>query len=368
MTLAKDLKVLLCSLSTAILILEASSTSLAANKPIVKEKPPVHILSWWGYLEKDDPQLAAISDRCGANLAVDEFYSNMEFERRYTSEPNKYDIIIYQETNRGILGSRIESNDFPIATSNDYAPTIKRQFDQRKYLANTKLFQISLTGLLWEENPSVNVTKKSTIGEVFKQFRNQTIAILDDYAEAAHFFKILLIDQKTEKGIKEISFPNKNDVKAILGDNHVVFANDIDQLVKDPKFGLAYTWSGSAMFIRTNNPTKKFQFLVHPDLSYASADLISLLKKNSPAKCVADALASRSFLGVLSTNTKYFSPYGQVASVNEKLSDSNFSALQEEFFTPNANFSWLGDLSLNNHRTLQTSWLELKTFLAVSRP
>lgn len=94
----------------------------------------------------------------------------------------------------------------------------------------------------------------------------------------------------------------------------VFFAIDDAKIYAQNNFYLSYNWSGKAIS-DILNANKNFKFLVRPDISYISSDLLAQLNNKPGVACVAEYLTSKEFLTRLQNETYYFSPYGDVTQI-----------------------------------------------------
>ena len=63
------------------------------------------------------------------------------------------------------------------------------------------------------------------------------------------------------------------------------------------------------------NQNKNLKIMVHPQLSHASADMISVVNNKKTSSCVARVLSSKKAVETIQTTlSHYFSPYGKIGN------------------------------------------------------
>jgi hypothetical protein len=87
-------------------------------------------------------------------------------------------------------------------------------------------------------------------------------------------------------------------------------------VVKDKKFAFAYSWSGIAFKRFFDYPDLNLKFILHPQVSYYTYDLIAPLNNNKDTFCVAKKLAEKNIIDIFVNRQHYYSPYGMPTKVN----------------------------------------------------
>jgi hypothetical protein len=286
---------------------------------------------------------------------VDEFYSSAEFLKRLSAGQNSqapYDIAIFSDTMReasAAIINRDKSLTIAVDSSN-YAAPIKHYFQSQKFSKNTGIFQISLTGFLWNKK-NITISASDNLGAVFSRTQDGLIVLVDDHVEISTLLRAWECSSHKDKceNLASEFFPSEQQLRTLLGKSKLVITSDLGKIDAHPKFALAYTWSGDAIARAGEN--KNLEFLLHPSLSHTSMDLVSLLGKSKEAACVAKHLASQNFLTKTAQNSLYFSPYGPVISKNEK-----FSTLQKDFFDSFSKLKRIHRVTLSESEKINEKW------------
>ncbi len=276
-----------------ILLLLSFSSSHAATET-------VNLLSWWGYVDKNSAK--AIESKCNIKFSVDEYYSNSEFLRRWDNKRNSHDLVIYSNTIHGFVQPLINKRQSSKIKKVKYPEPFGSQVSKLHLPNTTRVFLISLTGFLWNSK-KFNLSSEMAISEIFKLVNGKNILILDDSVEGMDF-----VTKVQNASIKLESLPS-----------NFFIANDKTNLISSPDFGFAYMWSGSAFEHMTEN--KELKFIVHPQLTHLTADLISVVSDSRGAKCAFDHLSSEKFLTELQGKTYFFSPFGKLDSRESKFGE-----------------------------------------------
>jgi len=322
---------------------------LAAAPPEV-----VNILSWWGYIDGAAPETKQVEKKCNARISVDTYYSNTEFESRLHKPTGvNYDMLIHSGTIMSKIKEKIGDKGPSISSlANDYDAAIKAHYDATKYPRNTVIFQVSLTGFLWN-SANIQFNENDSLESIFNKASGKLIVLIDDYVEV-----LTLFHQSHCKGFECISttaksFPDNRSLRSLLDSAKVLISNDLARIPEHPDFSFAYTWSGGAVkHLASREGKKKLRFLVHPKLSHISLDLLTLMNSRPTAICVARELGSKSFIKDLSQTSHYFSPYGPV-----EINVSNeFRTIQTEFFKQVGSLRWLDSYSAKDLSIMQESW------------
>lgn len=257
----------------------------------------VNILSWWGYITNNERE--SIKKACKADISIDEYYSNNEFLRRWEPEKHSHNLIIYSYTIYDQVKDRIP--DDKISSNYDaYHPSIQTKIDQMNLENRTRVFLLSLTGFLYKQNRN-NLGQESNFEKILNSLSDKLFVIMDDPTEGITLLKKMKLINNNHDIIFE-KFKKLN-IKVLV-------SNDLDSIANLEEFEAAYFWSGGAL-AQQKALSKKFNFTIHPNLSHVTADLISLVDKNSTSMCVFNFLSGRDFLNYLQNKVFYLSPYGQ---------------------------------------------------------
>jgi spermidine/putrescine transport system substrate-binding protein len=287
----------------------------------------VNVLTWWGYFDNETSKV--IEDKCNVTMSYDTYHSNDDMLERLRSSESKYDVLIFSDTIYDAIGKEIKLKNSDLSKKSlDYNPVIKKHFIRQHYPKNIAYFFHALTGFVW--NPSViNLTNRDTVQSAFAKAKKNKVIILDDPVE----INMLLSSGMRIKNAND-SLSIKN-IKKVTQDARVYISNNINQIYDQKDFAFSYQWSGLAYkrFVKTN----KFHFLISPDLSYISTDLIAQIKDNRGAACVANYLASKEFLTYFQVKTYYFSPYVNI----EGLPEGPYKIMYKNFITNLASLRWL---------------------------
>ncbi|MDG9668702.1 hypothetical protein ONV78_13245 [Hahella sp. CR1] len=303
---------------------------------------PVNILTWWGYLNAPG-LMDEIGRACGAEISYDDYYTNQEFLSRLDGD--RYDIIIHSDVvydfTKDIVAQAPRVNLSQI--SDRYHPAVKQRFIGDGYTENTALFQLSLTGFLWNRN-TFSVDESQQIEDIFQAAKGKRIVVIDDAIEVAN----LVAKAHSPNGLRRI--------ETLVGDSQFVITNSLGKIFSDASFSFAYTWSGAALSKLRNNP--HLRFTIHPSLSHISRDLITALSADKAAVCVAKALSSESFLNGLMLTTKYYSPFLSVRP--DDIEDKLFAHDYTQFLQHIDALPWLQRYPTEQYNQLEEEWLMIK--------
>ncbi len=331
----------------------AFAITISASEALAKTK--VNMLTWWGYISKESPEFKSIEKNCNTVVSIDEFYSSAEFLKRLTAGQNSkapYDVAIFSDTMReasSAIINRDKSLKIAVDTARYVAP-IKQYFQSQNFAKNTGVFQISLTGFLWNKK-NITISPSDTLGTVFTRTQDGLIVLVDDHVEISTLLRAWECSSRKDKcqNLAGEFFPSEQQLRTLIGNSKLLITSDLGKIDAHPKFALAYTWSGDAIARAGEN--SHLEFLLHPSLSHTSMDLVSLLGKSKEAACVAKHLASQNFLTSTAQNTLYFSPYGPVSSKNEK-----FNTLQKDFFESFSKLKRIHRVTLSESEKINEKW------------
>jgi hypothetical protein len=307
----------------------------------------VNILSWWNYLDKDI--LSKLQRECKTTVSVDEYYSSDEFIRRINKQ-NNYSVVIFSSGVYNLVSDRIENTGINFAKiKSRYHPNVQATFSKQNFLNNVAIFALSTTGFLYDPK-EIKINKNDDIKSIFSKARNKKISLLiDDPSES---FKLIT----NEKNILNIGDGVK-EFRRFIDGTYFIAANDILKIVEDKEFILSYSWVGEAYQRIKDNPNLKF--MVHPKLSYISADLIAILDKNMQTVCVTKILTSKEILDPILSKTFYFSPFGS-------LGDNSIAAFTFEnknFIMNIENLRWHDTPKKEEHQKMINLWYRIKIAL-----
>lgn len=303
--------------------------------------PEVNILTWWNYLSYPWEE-QAITDACHVTISFDQYYSNAEFGRRWKESRDDYDVIIFEDLTYSAIKKQIPSvNSNLYLHSKDYNPTIKTKYLSRHYPPNIAFFYQSVTGFIW--NPSaLNINAQDNVKMIFEKAANGLAVIVDDP---------LVFQNLQVFGAGIDSFLNFKIFKEIVNNTEIFITNDYDKIYTDPKFALSYIWSGEAIYDITN-ANKNFKFLIRPDISYISSDLLAQLDNKPGVACVAEYLTSKAFLTRLQNDTYYFSPYGDASQVQ----NPTYKNIYMNYLKNLPQLRWIEPLSDEKIADLTQTW------------
>lgn len=142
---------------------------------------------------------------------------------------------------------------------------------------------------------------------MFKKAGTNIVAIFDDPIEVNMVMKL---------GMTEFGHPAQqpfnvltpNNFKKITQNARVIITDDYEKIYQRPDFAFALTWQGNALFY-AGQKNNTYQFLVHPQLSHVSFDLLGVTNNNPSTLCVARVLSSPKAMSLVENTAYYFSPY-----------------------------------------------------------
>lgn len=320
---------------------------LASSHLFAQDKPSVNVLTWFGYLKA--PEIASLVEQeCGVTLSYDEYYSNEEFLRRWKSNKDNYDIIIFANLlYEGIKDQIAVSNSNLAEVSKNYHPVIKEHYDSGNYPPNTVFFSHSLMGFLW--NPErIHLSEKDDMFTVFKKAEKNRVILIDDPVEVRNMIHLALNNQTD-------TVLNLNNMQKLVQSSQVTLSNDYNKIYENTEFAFSYLWSGEAV-IDTKKSGKPYQFLMHPKTSFICTDLLAVINKKTSSNCVAKVLTSKQAMTILQNDSYYFSPYGDFTNVT----DEAFRVIYQKTFEQIAHFSWIKPVTLAEFNQLTQTWKTLK--------
>ena len=317
-------------------------------------RPAVNILSWWDYINSKK-LIKLVEDKCNVDVSIDEFYSNDEFSRRVRK--SNYDVIVHSEAAYSSVKDLIEggSSGFAKEHVEQYHPLIKKRHKDSGFTYNSAYLAMYLTVLLWDKD-KVSIETKDDIESILYKSREKCVVLTDDQYEISHIFKSLT-------GSEKWTIPRYESVSRYFYRTKFIASNLISSLVRHKDFAVAYTWSGSALGAQYKNQNKNLKIMVHPQLSHASADMISVVNNKKTSSCVARVLSSKKAVETIQTTlSHYFSPYGKIG--NRRVT-STYRRIEADFFDRFANSRWLPEFSKESASSLNHNWQRVKVELGV---
>jgi spermidine/putrescine-binding protein len=315
----------------------------------------VRVLTWWGYIDPKNNDVAAIAEKCRANLSIDEFYSTTEFLERISSNRSKeiqYDLLIFSDTAYNAKETAFIRNSKMRLNRNAklYSSTISRFYQNNKYNNATGIFQLSLAGFLVNRD-LMKFHNSINLEDIFKLARDNVFVLMDDHMEISTLFnKWECTERKSScRTNARPTFPSDEKLRKLIGKSKVVISGDLAEITKHPRFAVAYTWSGDA--IQKLNSQSNLDFFLHPVLSHSSMDLLTLTGDSDEAKCVAHEFTSKAFIEKITKKSRYFSPYGPVPS-----DDREFSKLQNQFFEQFSNLGKIQRVTQEESLEIDKKW------------
>ncbi|MCD6047069.1 MAG: hypothetical protein K0S08_716 [Gammaproteobacteria bacterium] len=305
----------------------------------------VNILTWWGYLDK--PWVPPyIKQQCGVNVSFDEYYTNEEFERRWSTNKNNYDIVIFEDTFYNSMAHDLQGKGTDLSKiANNYYPSIKKRYFSKKYGKNILYFFQATTGFIW--NPkTINLLPGENIEKIFNDARGHSIIILDDPTVVLVLFQSALKNNQ--------SF-NLEDFDKITKGTKVYIINDYNKLYENENFAISYIWSGEAI-LDSIKAQKNYKIMISPTFSYISSDLIAQVSKTPESSCVARTLGSKAFLTRLQNDTYYFSPYANMDSITLE----PYRNLYQQYVKNLNSLKWIDSISINESQKIDEAWKLIK--------
>lgn len=311
------------------------------------QKETVNILTWWGYLSYPDI-IKQVENQCNVKLSFDEYYSNDEFIRRWESHSELYDIIIFSSTIYDLLRDKIPriNNSKLSAYSTQYHPVIRAHYLSMHYPRNIVYFMHAMSGFLWNPD-NISISEQDTIQSIFKKATNKLVVMMDDPVEVKR-----LVEADGASGLTPENFEN------IAQRANVYITNNYSQIYKKTAFSFSYSWSGEAV-IDIMAANKKYQFLVHPKLSYISSDLLAQTSRKTSAECVARIMASRDISTIIQNADFYFTPYIDYKNVI----DDNFKKLYLDFIAYLSHALWVDSVRESHFQEINKEWQLIKISL-----
>ena len=139
--------------------------------------------------------------------------------------------------------------------------------------------------------------------------------------------------------------------KELVQDARVYIANGCHKpFHEQPDFAFAFTWTGEGLEDKKYHSS--FKFLVHPQLSYVSTDLLATMNNDEHTRCVADVLTGKVTATVLANKDYYFSPYGDLKSVDSQ----EFKRIYQAFLKNLPHLTWLNSVTEHEFNAINREW------------
>ncbi|HVV69331.1 MAG TPA: hypothetical protein VHE99_09935 [Gammaproteobacteria bacterium] len=299
------------------------SPLLALSTP---STPPVNILTWWGYLTSPWVH-EMIMNQCHVNISYDEYYTNDEFIRRFREHNTQYDIVIFPNIDYQMFAKQLTKNTSKLfENTKAYEKNVRANYEKQNYAHNVVYFQLNIEGFLW--NPKViNLSDTDSISTLFKKAGSNTVVMIDDPMFVYYLLNTNVenIDKMAE--LKKFENLSKN--------SKLFLTNELNDIYGRSDFAFAYTWPGIAIYA-IDNKYKNYRYLIHPELSLISADLLATMNNNPATVCVANVMAGKEFLSKMQNDALYISPYKDLTSI----SSPTMKNFVESFFIALPKLRW----------------------------
>lgn len=288
-------------------ILFMHQISYGATEYSLNPKGVVNILTRHNYLSS--PEISSlIQNRCGVKISFDEYYSSRECYKRLTIIQgfHNYDIIIFPNEIFEIIKSSIKLNKSNLSDSaKGYNKDIKKHYLENNYPSNIAYFSLSTPGFIWNPN-TIKIDSTDSIDKMFEKAKNNNVVLINNYV-----------------GLWQLIKPLKNSLrpsileqfKEITKDRKTYITNGYNKIYDKEDF--AFQHSGDAVAIIKKSKNKHLKFLVHPQYSFMSIDLLAALNSRQETQCVAKVLSGKDALEIAQKNTYFLSPY------NDSISNSD---------------------------------------------
>lgn len=316
----------------------------------------INVLTWFDYMDDNSPIVKKIERQCQVNISHDGYYSNNEFLQRFQGSGVKYyDVIVYSDTISNIVNSRINLPDSTLyKVANAYHPIIREHYFSEKYPHNVLYYVHSFSGFLY--NPAViRLTPQESLMSMFQEAGNNTVFLLEDPTEVNLLLTVALHGKSDLTNAQNLVPITVGNFKKVYQNARVEFSDAPDRVVTLENFAFAYQWSGEAVLLMKKSGGK-LQFLIHPDLSYISTDLIAETNTSEKTNCVARLLAGKEYLDYLQNKTYYISPYGDVEQMRDKTARDLYRPLMSRL----AVFPWLKPLPEKQLEEINKRWDAIK--------
>jgi hypothetical protein len=319
--------------------------SLAATLLLSKNAFAVNVVAWINFIKPE--VVLELENDCNTKISVDGYYSTDEFLKKM--KQYKYDVGIFSSEIYDVIENKIDtSSDHFKNIKQNYHPNINKLFKKQIFSNKTGLFSLTTTGFLYNPNV-VQISENNSIADIFAKAQGKEVSIIDEPIES---FKLITKGRRaSEAHITSESVPQ---LQQLVAGTKPLITNDIKAIVKKEDFAFSYTWSGVAFMRIRENPHLKF--IHHPDLTYASADLIAPFSADAKVLCVTKKLASKRYIDKSMAYVHFFSPY----EVPTNFVHKEYQAVHRTFLDDYNSLKWLEDLNNNEYNRLNKIWSQFK--------
>lgn len=311
----------------------------------------VNVLTWWGYL--DHPNIISGAEKaCGVKVSHDNYYSNDEFLRRWHQERASYDLIIFSNTIYELVKPdlpNLQNSNLSLLAKN-YNPTIRLNYLASHYPKNVAYFAHSLTGILYNTK-KINISDADTVESLFNKAKNNIVVIIDDAVESSY----LLSNALKGGGPPDNQNFNVANYNKMCMNANIYVGNGFTNIYFDKNFSFSFMWSGEAI-MRERKLGKGYKFIILPNISYISTDLLAQTKPSKDAECVSEYLAGQTNLKNMERNSYYFSPYANSAEADY----SGYADIYKSFLDSLSKLKWIKPVNPNKFDSLNQSWSFIK--------
>ncbi len=335
---------LLFSALIAIISLTTNAIAQSDQKPD-HQKPVVNILTWWGYLNNKDI-IRNAEKVCNVKISYDEYFSNDAFLRRWRSQKDLYDIIIFSKTIYNILENDVKNVNKSSSLwkqSSQYHPVIKKNYLNSQFPPNVVYFFHSLTGFLYNPNV-ISISGQDSISAIFQKSNDNLVVIVDDPLESRKLINSENDDSMFAENFRKIS----QQAKVYIGNGSI-------NIYKSPKFSFAYIWSGEALQ-KISGDMKEYKFLIHPDFSYLSSDLLAQISQKKESECVSNYLTSKPIVSKMQNENFYFTSYTD----SNGITDPNFAKAYQQFISMLPTIKWVETVFSKDFNSISLEWELIK--------
>ena len=327
---------------------------------VADQSSTVNVLVWFGYL--NSPWISKmVKDDCNVDLSYDEFNSNSDFLRRLKAQNSNYDIIIFSDTVFSAVNHNIALNKSDLwKQSFGYNKYIRQEYIKSKFPKNVVYFMQSLTGFDWNPD-TISLSSNDSISTIFRKAKTNSVIMIDDPEEVEMLLQLSNANMEASGNASKETFTLDN-FKKLTQNAKIYISNQSNQIFNRKDFAFAYQWSGASLFERNANITHRF--LIEPQLSYVSSDLLANLNNKPSTVCVAKLLSSKEFLSRLQNESYYFSPYGDIGHVPP----GEYRDMYTQFLKELPHLKWIKSYSLSDFESIDQKWKLIKVQLQNENP
>jgi hypothetical protein len=318
---------------------------LAASVLLSKNAFSVNVVAWINFIKPE--VILELENECNTKVSVDGYYATDEFLKKM--KQFKYDVGIFSSEIYDVIENKIDasSDHFKILKQN-YHPNINTLFKKQIFFNKTGLFSLTTTGFLYNPNV-IQISENNSISEIFAKAHGKEVSIIDEPIES---FKLISKGKRATEA--NITSESVLQLQQLVAGTRPLITNDTKAIVKKENFAFSYTWSGVAFMRIRENPHLKF--IHHPDLTYASADLIAPFSADAKVLCVAKKLASKRYIDKSMAYVHFFSPY----EVPTNFVHREYQTVHRTFLDDYNSLKWLEDLNNNEYARLNKVWSQFK--------